>query len=165
MTRPSRGPAVLVVDDQPRTASLLSRLLDGVRVLEVAPGKLHATSWREAEPIVRSERGPDLVVLDLRFEIPDEELLPDRQPLGDSPAARRERRERRDRQGLFILERLRRLDPDLPVVLTTAHEEIPFEEDAQKSKEPIQTTSFRSAGAGTPRKQGLYPWKTRTSQF
>ena len=130
MTRLSRGPAVLVVDDQPRTASLLSRLLDEVRVLEVAPGKLHATSWREAEPIVRSERGPDLVVLDLRFEIPDEELLPDRQPLGDSPAGRRERRERRDRQGLFILERLRRLDPDLPVVLTTAHEEIPFEEDA-----------------------------------
>ena len=130
MTRAPRGPAVLVVDDQPRTAALLDRLLTDARVVEVAPGRLHAASWSEAEPIVSSGRGVDLVVLDLHFDLPDEELLPDRQPLGDSPAGRRERRERRDRQGLFILERLRRLDPDLPVVLTTAHEEIPFEDDA-----------------------------------
>ena len=130
MTRAGRGPSVLVIDDQPRTAALLDRLLDGARVVEVAPGRLHAASWSEAEPIVSAGKGVDLVVLDLRFDVPDEELLPDRQPLGDTPAGRRERRERRDRQGLFILERLRRLDPDLPVVLTTAHEEIPFEDDA-----------------------------------
>ena len=75
---------------------------------------------------------PTLVVLDLRFDIPDEELLPDRRPLGETAAGRRERRDRRDRQGLYILERLRRRAPDLPVVLTTAHEEIPFEDEARR---------------------------------
>jgi DNA-binding NtrC family response regulator len=66
----------------------------------------------------------------LNFEIPDEELLPDCAPLGNDPEGRHRRRERRDRQGLLILERLRRSHPDLPVVLTTAREEIPFEEEA-----------------------------------
>jgi DNA-binding NtrC family response regulator len=130
VTRGARGPAVLVVDDGPRTADLLARLLDDAQVVEVSPGRLHAESWSEAESIVTSGRRIDLVVLDLRFDLPDERLLPDRRPLGDTPAGRRDRRERRERQGLFILERLRRLDPDLPVVLTTAHEEIAFEEDA-----------------------------------
>src|SRR5262249_38727328 len=51
-------------------------------------------------------------------------------PLGDSAAGRRLRRERRERQGLFILERLRRRRPDLPVLLTTAYEEIAFEDEA-----------------------------------
>ena len=70
------------------------------------------------------------MVLDVRFDLPDEELLPDERPLGDDAAGRRRRRERRDRQGVYILERLRRRRPDLPVLLTTAYDEIPFEEAA-----------------------------------
>jgi len=131
---------VLVVDDQPRTAEALARRDGAVEVLAVggdsAPRsgpRRHARCWREARPwIAEARRRPDAVVLDLRFDVPDEDLLPDERPLGDSAGARRTRQERRDRQGLLILERLRRAAPDLPVILTTAYEEIPFEEEATR---------------------------------
>ncbi len=132
MTR-SRAGRVLVVDDQPRTAELLGRLAPDLSLVPAgSPPKPHAASWDEAEPVLSRPGRVDAVVLDLAFEIPDEALLPDRRPLGDDAAARRLRRERRDRQGLYVLERIRRIAPDLPVVLTTAHEEIPFEEEARK---------------------------------
>lgn len=131
-----RAPRVLVVDDQPKTAEIIARLAPDLSLVPVpggAPARMHATSWREVDESLRAlRRPPDLVVLDLRFEIPDEDLLPDGRALGDAAAARRERRDRRDRQGLLILERLRRALPDLPVVLTTAHEEIPFEDEARR---------------------------------
>jgi DNA-binding NtrC family response regulator len=129
----SRGPRVLVVDDQPKTADLLRRHAPDLVLLGPSAEKTWAGSWPEAEAaLARAGRLPDLVVLDLRFDIPDEDLLPDRRPLGETAAGKRDRRDRRDRQGLFILERLRRREPDLPVVLTTAHEEIPFEDEARR---------------------------------
>lgn len=132
----SRSPRVLVIDDQPRAAELLARLGSDLSLVEVrespsGAARRHARSFREVEPFfATSRRQPDLVVLDLKFDLPDEELLPDLRPLGDDAAGRRLRRERRDGQGLLILERLRRLSPDLAVVLTTAYTEIPFEEEA-----------------------------------
>jgi DNA-binding NtrC family response regulator len=123
--KPRRGKArVLVIDDQPRTAEALRRLLVSEAEL------VSAGSWREAEPLLDPKKPLDAVVLDVRFEVADEELLPDLRPLGDDSAGRRRRRERRDRQGIYILERLRRRRPDLPVLVTTAYEEIAFEEDA-----------------------------------
>ncbi len=123
--KPRRGKArVLVIDDQPRTAEALKRLL--VSEAEFAS----AGSWRDTEPLLDPRKPLDAVVLDVRFEIADEQLLPDLQPIGEDAAARRRRRERRDRQGIYILERLRRRRPDLPVLVTTAYEEIAFEEDA-----------------------------------
>ncbi|HEV8267623.1 MAG TPA: sigma 54-interacting transcriptional regulator, partial [Thermoanaerobaculia bacterium] len=127
-----REPRVLVVDDQPKTAQLLARLAPDLTLLPSASGKPFAASWSDAEPVLSRGKSADLVVLDLKFEIPDEELLPDRRPLGETAEAKRDRRERRDKQGLLILERLRHRWPDLPVVLTTAHEEIPFEEEARR---------------------------------
>lgn len=135
MKRGSRAARILVIDDQPRTASLLSRSApDLVLVRPDEGGPAHARSWAEVERCLSKGRTPDLVVLDLCFEIPDVDLLPDRTELGESAAGRRERRLRRDRQGLYIFERLRRLHPDLPVIVTTAHEEIPFEEEALRLK-------------------------------
>jgi DNA-binding NtrC family response regulator len=129
---------VLVIDDQPRTAELLAKLAPELEILPVRAGaeplRSHARSWREAEPLLQGRRAPDVVVLDLRFDRPDEELLPDERPLGETAAARRLRRERRDRQGLFILERLRRRRPEVAVLLTTAYEEIPFEQEALQLK-------------------------------
>jgi len=127
------GLRLLVVDDQARTSELFRRLAPDLALAGPTEAKTFASSWAEAEAALgRGSRLPDAVVLDLRFEIPDEELLPDRRPLGDTAAGKRERRDRRDRQGLYILERLRRRAPDLPIVLTTAHEDIPFEDDARR---------------------------------
>jgi DNA-binding NtrC family response regulator len=132
----SRPPRLLVIDDQPRAADLLARLAPDLTFLETrdpatAALRRHARSFREATALLSNPRRmPDLVVLDVRFDLPDEDLLPDSRPLGDGAAARKLRQERRDRQGLFILERLRRRLPDLAVVLTTAYTDIPFEEEA-----------------------------------
>lgn len=134
--KPRRGrPRILVIDDQSRTAEALGRLLatevELVPVRSGAASRLHARTWREAEPPLDDGRHPlDAVVLDVRFDLPDEDLLPDERPLGDDAAARRRRKERRERQGIYILERLRRRRPDLPVLLTTAYEDIEFEEAA-----------------------------------
>jgi DNA-binding NtrC family response regulator len=132
----SRSSRVLVIDDQPRAAEVLARLAPELTFLEVPDGasgrpRRHARTFREAEALFAgSRKPPDLVVLDLKFDVADEDLLPDLRPLGDGPAARQLRRERQERQGLFILERLRHRHPDLAVVLTTAYTEIPFEEEA-----------------------------------
>jgi len=133
--KPRRGrPRVLVIDDQSRTVEALGRLLASeAELVPVRSGdgsRPHARSWREAEPLLDERRPLDAVVLDVRFDLPDEELLPDERLLGDDAAARRRRKERRDRQGIYILERLRRRRPDLPVLLTTAYEDIAFEEAA-----------------------------------
>ena len=133
MSRPAR---ILVIDDQPRAAELLARLAPDLEVLETrdpatGASRRHARSFREATALLSNPRRlPDLVVLDVRFDLPDEDLLPDSRPLGDGSGARKLRQDRRDRQGLFILERLRHRFPDLAVVLTTAYTEIPFEEEA-----------------------------------
>jgi len=137
--RPHRSARrVLVIDDQPRTADALSRLAPDLALVEWPGGaggedpRRHARSWKEAESLLEGRRRlPDAVVLDLRFDISDEELLPDVKSFGESAEGRRQRRERRERQGLYILERLRHRYPDLPVILTTAYEEIPFEEEAR----------------------------------
>jgi DNA-binding NtrC family response regulator len=92
-----------------------------------------------------------VVVLDLRFDLPDEQLLPDERPLGESAAARRLRRERRDRQGLFILERLRRRRPEIAVLLTTAYEEIPFEQEALELKADAFTYAAAEEESGSGR--------------
>jgi DNA-binding NtrC family response regulator len=129
-------PRILVIDDQPRAAEVLARRAPDLAFVELedpATGvsRRHARSFREAEPFFANPRRlPDLVVLDVRFELDDRDLLPDLRPLGDGAAARKLRQDRRDRQGLFILERLRRRFPDLAVVLTTAYTDIPFEEEA-----------------------------------
>jgi len=140
MTRGSARIRVLVVDDQPRTADALARRDAGIELVPVggeaqerAGPNRHARSWREARPwIAQARMRPDAVVLDLRFDLPDEELLPDERTLGQTAAAARLRKERRERQGLLILDRIRRAAPDLPVILTTAYEEIPFEEEAAR---------------------------------
>jgi len=145
---------VLVIDDQPRTAELLAREAPELEIQTVRSGgeaRAHARSWREAAPVLEGRRPPDVVVLDLRFDLPDEQLLPDERALGESAAARRLRRERRDRQGLFILERLRRRRPEIAVLLTTAYEEIPFEQEALELKADAFTYAAAEEESGSGR--------------
>lgn len=145
---------VLVIDDQPQVADLLARLAPDLDLIEVREGgasRRFARSWSEAAPLLEGRRAPEVVVLDVRFDLPDEDLLPDTRPLGETAASKRLRRERRERQGLFILERLRRRRPDLPVLLTTAYEDIAFEEEALRLRADAftyATPGEESAGAG-----------------
>lgn len=149
-----RAGRVLVIDDQPQVAQLLSRMAPDLALVEVRAGgeeRRFARSWNEAAPLLEGRRAPEVIVLDVRFDLPDEELLPDLRPLGETAAAKRLRRERRERQGLFILERLRRRRPDLPVLLTTAYEEIAFEEEALRLRADAftyATPDEESSGAG-----------------
>ncbi len=71
--------------------------------------------FEAAEALSREGALPDLVVLDLHFALPAARLLPEEK--GDLKLE-----EIRCRQGLFILERLRRDYPTLPVVMLTTTE-------------------------------------------
>ena len=73
-----------------------------------------------AEALGREGALPDLVVLDLHFALPAERLLPEDKGDLKLEAVRR-------KQGLFILERLRRDYPRLPVVMLTTTDGAPFE--------------------------------------
>src|SRR5438270_761344 len=103
---------------QPRPGDLVAHLVDD----EGRPIAAEAL-WQALR-----EQGPadspaldDLVVLDLHFALPEERLLPeDKTDLPADPAARKTVLEGlRRRQGLLILERLRRDYPKLPVVMLT----------------------------------------------
>ncbi len=118
----------------------------------------HAHDGFEAEAALRRHPDVEVVLLDVAFEVPVERLLPPRAALADDPSdqtdadpaakSRRGRRgpqarnktgqgaaplqlERRRRlQGLEILAHLRRARGDLPVVLLTSREELPYEDAA-----------------------------------
>jgi len=73
------------------------------------------------EALQKGDALPDLVVLDLHFALPEERLLPEDKPL--LPLEKKPRaaavEELRRRQGLLILEKIRRDYPTLPVVMLT----------------------------------------------
>ena len=117
MTAPAE---ILVVDDQDRTLDLCRRTMPDYR-------------WRGPARCLRdleqelARRRVDLVLLDVHFDIPVEDLV------GVEPGMDERRIDQvRRRQGVFILEALRRRWPDLPVVLTTTRDELPLEEFADR---------------------------------
>jgi len=101
---------ILVIDDQDRTLELCRRAMPD----HTWHGP--ARCWRQAAETLKQERGGiDLVLLDIHFDIPAEDLL----GLPETPDEADLRRARRT-QGIEILAALRRGRPDLPVVLMTA---------------------------------------------
>ena len=125
-------PRLLVIDDRDQTIEMCHRHLpqfDYVtrcqrphpcQVCEErdndCPLKCAHDYKEAAEALGREGALPDLVVLDLHFALPPERLLPEEKPEGFKlePARRK--------QGLLILERLRRDYPTLPVVMLTTTE-------------------------------------------
>jgi len=120
-------PKVLVIDDGERYVELFHALL---RDYEYAtrcelPGPCwecphregceltHAHDWAETEQALARHDQLDVVLLDVRFELPGSRLL------GEGALEDRKRR-----QGLLILEKLREKRGDLPVVLMTSKEEL-----------------------------------------
>ena len=113
---------ILIIDDQERYAELCRRA--------IPEHDYHgpARTWDEVEAMLRTlRRKVDLVLLDVHFDLPPEQLLGLDDP-SDPKAVERARRE----QGLHILARLRRSAPDLPVVLMTSRDDLPLERAAEE---------------------------------
>src|SRR3954471_11475885 len=130
-------PRLLVIDDRDQTVDMVHRQMPQFETVtrcerripcQVCEERLRGCSLRcahdyaeAAEVLGRLDALPDLVVLDLHFALPEERLLPeDKSALPTDAKARKAAVEGlRRRQGLLILERLRRTYPTLPVVMLT----------------------------------------------
>jgi DNA-binding NtrC family response regulator len=136
--RAERKPKLLIVDDGDRYAELAHALLRDFDyatrcdrsgpcwTCEVREGctLTHAHDATEADAALSRHPDVDVVLLDVAFDVPEDRLLPSRDPTAD--LARRRRY-----QGIDILAHLRRSRGDLPVVLMTSLEELAFEEAAE----------------------------------
>jgi DNA-binding NtrC family response regulator len=130
-------PRLLVIDDRDQTVDMVQRRLPQLETVTRCDRRVPcqvceerergcplrcAHDWGEAaEALGRARALPDLVVLDLHFARPEERLLPeDKSELPAEPGPRAAAVETlRRRQGLYILEELRRTYPTLPVVMLT----------------------------------------------
>lgn len=79
----------------------------------------HAHNAREATEALTKHRDTDVVLLDVAFDIPENELVGD---------AKGDLERRRRLQGLAILDYLRKSRGDLPIVLMTSLEDLALEE-------------------------------------
>ncbi len=113
---------VLIIDDQDRYVELCRKAIPEHQYFGPA------RCWAEAERILRRfRRRLDVVLLDVHFDRPVEELLGVPRD-ADAKALTQAQR----RQGLFILERLRNATPDLPVILMTSRDDLPLEHAADR---------------------------------
>jgi len=117
---------ILIIDDENTYLELCERHLPEHTF--VAP----ARNFREAKERLASSRVPiDLVLLDVHFNIEEAELLPaDKSSLKGSEREVTERLRRT--QGFKILEALRPVYPDLPVIVMTSVEDLPIDLDAER---------------------------------
>ena len=117
---------ILVVDDEDKYIELCRRFLPEHKF--VGP----ARSYRETIELLRQHEGQlDLVLLDMYFDIDAADLLPvdrDRDEL--LPETRLARM--RALQGLAILDHLRRINIDLPIVLLTSRADLPPDQDIRR---------------------------------
>ncbi|MFH1464951.1 MAG: sigma 54-interacting transcriptional regulator [Pseudomonadota bacterium] len=112
---------ILVIDDLDRTIELCRRALAEHEYLGPA------RSWAAADALLTGGGARvELVLLDVHFDIPAEDLI----GLPDGADAKVLERVRR-RQGIEILARLRKRRPDLPVILMTSRDDLPLEQEAE----------------------------------
>ncbi len=149
-------PRLLVIDDRDNTIEMCHRHLAEFDYVTRCERKIPcqvceerdrgcrlkcAHDYKEAaEVLSRPGALPDLVVLDLHFAVPEDRLLPeDKGTLPtEGPARKRALEDLRRRQGLLILERLRREYPTLPVVLlTTTDEDIGRHAAGRSAADPL----------------------------
>ena len=121
--------SILIIDDEDKYLELCRRHMPEHDFL--AP----ARNFAEASELLRTRaREIDLVLLDVHFDIPEDDLLPvDKSKLpGAGPGRERAVERLRRSQGLRILDALRPLHPDLPVIVMTALDDLPLEADASR---------------------------------
>lgn len=129
----------------------------------------HAHDGFEADDALRRHPDVEVVLLDVAFDVPVERLLPQRaeppepprtqtararKPVPESAAAGAQLERRRRLQGLEILAHLRRARGDLPVVLLTSREELPYE-DAASALAVDEFVTLAGADAFDARALGL----------
>lgn len=119
--------SILIVDDEDKYLELCKRFMPEHEFL--AP----ARNYREAaKALGRHGDGVDLVLLDVHFDIPEQELLPyDKASLLAKDRERGLERLRRA-QGLHILDHMRQDYPNLPVIVMTSRDDLPLEVDAER---------------------------------
>lgn len=122
--------SILIIDDEDKYFELCQRFMPEHTF--VPP----ARNFREADAFLQSKRATiDLVLLDVHFAIPEEELLPYDKPELPSKDSKEWARtlDRLQRgQGLRILDALRNAHPDLPVIVMTSQDDLPIEADAER---------------------------------
>lgn len=114
--------SILIIDDEDNYASLCQRYIPEHSYLGPA------RNWREAARILgRVDNGLvelDLILLDVHFDIAEEELVELEEPV--------ELEKLRRRQGFAILQRIRQRHPHLPVIVMTSAEDVPLDVDAHR---------------------------------
>jgi len=113
---------ILIVDDQDRYAELCRRA--------IPEHDYHGPvrNWKElAAALKKHGQRIDLVLLDVHFDIAEEDLI----GLPKDATAKVVEQIRRE-QGLLLLEKLRHRDPQLPVVLMTSRDDLPLERAAEE---------------------------------
>jgi DNA-binding NtrC family response regulator len=120
--------SILIIDDEDSYHELVRRYMPEYELLPVA------RCYREAAEALRRRAGKiDLVLLDVHFNIADEELLPfDKGPLLAKGERSRVIERLRRTQGLQILDRLRESYPDLPLIVMTSRDDLPLGVDAER---------------------------------
>jgi DNA-binding NtrC family response regulator len=119
-------PGILVIDDRLDYARIVTERMPEFNILRVAEGEsgMQAQNGSTALAFIESHRSRvDLILLDMQFELPEEQLL----PLVPPTTLRRTKRF----QGLAILRELRRLYPTIPVVVLTAVQDLSLVEAGQ----------------------------------
>ena len=113
---------ILIIDDQDRYMKMCRRA--------IPEHDYHGPTrcWSSAKELLRKQRSRiDLVLLDVNFDIPEEELL----GLGKDRSDKAVKKAKRE-QGLHILAQLRTSYPQLPVVLMTSRDDLPIESAADE---------------------------------
>jgi DNA-binding NtrC family response regulator len=120
--------SILIIDDEDKYFDLCVRFMPEHTFLPPA------RNYREArEALRRNGRSIDLVLLDVHFDIPDDDLLPyDKGSLLEKSDRERVFERLRRSQGLHILDLLRNSHPDLPVIMMTSRDDLPLEADAER---------------------------------
>jgi two-component system nitrogen regulation response regulator GlnG len=120
--------SILIIDDEDKYLELCRRFMPEHAFLPTV------RNYREAEDALRQHSGHvDLVLLDVHFDIPEEELLPyDKTSLLAKGGGERVIERLRRGQGLRILDKLRQNYPDLPVIVMTSRDDLPLEADAER---------------------------------
>ncbi len=120
--------SILIIDDENSYYDLCTRYLPEHSYLPPA------RNFREVSEVLRKQAASiDLALLDVHFDIPEEELLPpDKTELFARYGRKRALERLRRSQGLRILNALREAYPDLPLIVMTSRDDLPLEADAER---------------------------------